>query len=876
MRRRFRLPFRRLRELRRDIDAELAHHLAAATDDLIRAGVDPSTAQRQAQDRLRNLRALKQGIVRHDWLSERRRSTAVWLDGLHTDLGFAIRLARRRRATSLLMVVTLALGIGIATAFAAAVDAVLIRSLPLRQPEAVMRLWRVHAADGRRGNVAPGTVADWRERARSFSHVAAAEPFGLDYDDGTGARSIGTWRVTDGFFEIMHMAPTQGRSLEAHDYEDGAEAVVVISHDFWRSRLHSDPAAVGRVLRLDGAPVRVVGILAPQFPYAEQRQLYVAGRLTSSVRENRRSDYYLTYGRLAPGATPQSGETELQTIAQHTALEFPESDAGLSAAVTPLAEALTADVRPGLLLLMLAAWLILGVACVNAAGLLLTEALRRGRELAIRAVVGAGRQRIVMQQVTEAMLLTTVAGVLGFGIAAFVVTQLRVWAPVDMPRIAELTLDLRLLGIGAAIILMVSVAVAVPSAARALTGDLHAAIKRAGSGGSSGPAVSRLRRLLVVVEVSLAVDLLAGGALLFRSWVVLTRTDQGYSPAGVAAAEAHFWDLKPTPEGRFEFTRQVVDEIRSRPGLRATVASTLPLTRAIGNEDAEAQLPGTATTIAALGMAVGAQYFDVLGIGLRDGHAFDAILSPDGEPVVVVNETLARRLWPGGQAVGQILLVSYNGPSRPHRVLGVARDVRYHSLERAEGPTVYLPYTQTLGGSLFFVATDMRDARVAENALVHVLRALAPTLGIDQVVQMEAQVRGAAHARRFSLFLLGAFALASVVLTGIGLFGLMAHTIRSRTQELGLRMALGAGPRLLRLLVLGEAARLVSIGVAVGLAAFAAISGVLRNQLYGVAPHDPIALGAAGVVVAGVALLATWAPARMATQIDPASALRVD
>lgn len=876
--RQFRLPFRGTRELRRDIDAELDHHLAAVADDLVRQGMDPDAAAQEARTLLGDRAALQRALLRQGARGEWGQRMLTILRETLADAGFAFRLAARRGGTAALIVATLALGIGVATTFATAVDAIVFRPLALAEPDRVMSLVRVEETTGRTDGVAPGTIADWRERSRAFVAIAGTEPYSLSYREESGPVSIGTWRVTERYFDVFQATPVAGRLLEEADFEPSAEAVVVVSYPFWASRFGADPAAVGSILSLGGdqVPYRLVGVLPADFPYADGRDLYVPRPLVGPLRQNRYANYYPTFGRLAAGSTRESAEAEMRRIAAATALEFPDSDAGLSVAVSPLASSITDGARPALLLLLLASLLILAIACVNAASLILAEAARRSRELAVRAALGAGRWRIVRQVAAEVGLLAIAAGLLGVAIAAAGVGAFRRLAPEGLPRLNELAVDGRLLLLGTATSVVVALLVAVAPALRGVGADLHLALKAGGRGGLRSRESIRLRSALVTVQVSLAVVVLAGGGLLLRSWMALGDTDQGYSPVGVVGAEAHIWGSHPTPESQRLFTREAVRRLQEAPGIRASIASSLPLSDGIGNEDAEVQAPGALRPLEAFGVIADEGYFDLLGIPVLEGRGIDRDIRAEGEPVVVISDAIARHYWPGGGAVGSLLSVSYGGPPVASRVIGVVGDVQYQSLERAQGPTVYLPFVQSPTGSFFVVAAGAQPSSATDPLVRSVLRDMAPTLAFGQVVQLEQQVWSAGKGRRFSLLILGAFGMVSAALTAIGLFGLMAHMIRMRTRELGIRLALGALPRRLQRLVLRQAAALVALGVALGVVAFLLGGGLMRRMVYGVVTNDPVTIVAVALAVGLLALTAVWQPARMATRIDPAAALRAD
>ncbi len=794
------------------------------------------------------------------------------------DAGFALRLGRRRGGTAALIVVTLALGIGVATTFASAVDTILFRPLPISQPDRVVSLFRVDKASGRPDGVAPGTIVDWRERTRSFAVIAGAEPYSYAYDYGAGPVSVGAWRVSEGYFDIFRVQPVVGRLLGDADFEADADAVAVVSYPFWTTRFGSDSAVIGTMVRLgsDRIPYRIVGVLPSDFPYMDGRDLYVPQPLVGQLRQNRFSNYYPTFGRLTAHASLESAEADVQAVSAVTAAEFPESDAGWTASLVMLDASITAGVRPGLLLLLLASVLILLIACVNAASLIVAEGARRSRELAVRAALGAGSWRIVRQMIAEVGLLALGAGVLGIGIAMGGLAAFRQFAPAGIPRLNELQVDLTPVALGALAAIIVAIVVAVPPVMRVGGADLRAALKAGGRGALQSPQSVRLRSILVTVQVALAVVVLGGAGLLLRSWMAITATEQGYHPAGVVGAEAHFWGSQPTEEARLAFVEEVVRRLNEQPGVRASVASSLPLSSGIGNEDAEVQIPGSTESIEAFGVIVGSGFFELLSVPILDGRSIDADIRAEGDPVVVISTAVADRLWPGGDAVGALIQVSYGGPPQLLRVIGVVGDVRFQSLEREQGPTVYLPYVQAPTGSLFVVAGGAQPAVATDPLVRGVLRDIAPTMPFGQVVHLDQQVWSAGKGRRFSLMILAAFGAVSVLLTAIGLFGLMAHMIRTRARELGIRLALGAWPAQLRRLVLRQAATLVGTGVVAGVALFLLGGGLMRGMVYGVVTDDPLTIVAVAMVVVFVALGAVWRPAKMATRINPAAALRAD
>jgi predicted permease len=818
---------------------------------------------------------LHRALYRIDHLSEREKRAMTWLTDLRHDLRFSFRRVRHRPLLFTLILLTLALGTGTVMTFFGAADIILLRPLPIAEPDRVMTIWRnsVSAPEVRTG-LAAGTIMDLREETRTFASLTAAEPYAHDVTAEGVAVSIGAWRVIDGFFEVLASRPALGRLLQSADYVPGNPQVVVVSHDFWRSHLGGDSAVVGRTTHLDGNPVVVVGVLPPEFPYAEGRQLYVPAVFGDGQRQNRVADYILTYGRLAPGSSEDAARSELHNLVTRSDARITSTQTPREIQVVPLDDALLGSVRSGLGLLALGAILLLVMTAASAAGLMVADTLDRHQELTVRASLGAGRGRMIRQLMAEAGVLSLAAGVLGFGLGLVGLRAFQRWAPIDMPRLAEIQVDPRLAMIGAATVLLLGLFVGLFPARLVATTDLQSALKEGGTFGA-GRGGRLARRMLVGTQVALASMLLCAGGLLVRSWMTLRAEDQGYQAAGVLGHEAHVWSYFPTPAARIAFADQATARLRAVPGVQsAAILSSLPLAQDVGNDQANVSRPGEGQNLTFYAVVGTPELFPTLGVSVVEGRGFHPDDRADGERVVVVSRSAATTLFPGQDPVGRLIEVGYSGPPLPRRIIGVAGDARYISTTEPGRPTVYIPHAQAPTGSFYLVTQHATVTPGGIQAVQQALRELVPGASLAEPVSLEALEYAAGGPRRFAVLLLTSFAVIALSLTAVGLFGLLAQGVRARRQELGIRMAVGAWPTTLRNMVLGEGLRLAGAGLLAGIGLLLLASSVLRRVLYGVPVHDPLTLAGVVILVMAVAALASWWPALQATRVDPIQALR--
>ena len=575
-----------------------------------------------------------------------------------------------------------------------------------------------------------------------------------------------------------------------------------------------------------------------------------------------------------PGASLDAARSELTALAARSDARGPATERPRAIQAVRLADTLLGDLRGRLGLLALAAFLLLLMAAANASSLMIADTMGRQRELAVRASVGAGRERIMRQLLTESVLLALGAGAIGVFLGSWGLRLFREWAPSTMPRLGELQPDLRLVAIAIALTVVLALIVGAASARIASTTDLASALKNSadGAGGSRG---RRFRSVLVATQVALAVLLLSSGGLLLRSWIALVATDQGYSAAGVIGIENHVWGTYRTPAAQIAFADQLTDRLEAVPGvIAAAVATDLPLAPAIGGETAEARRVGAAESTQLHGLTVSNGYFAALEIALVEGRLFSADDRATSEPVTVLSLSAARRLFPDGEALDRYVDLTAPGvPASRRRVVGIVADARYTSLETAPDASLYAPFAQLPTGSLYFVGRHRGDAAAALRSIREAIREVMPGGALNEVVLLDEVQQQAATPRRFALLLLLSFSGVALALTGVGLFGLLAQVVRLRERELGIRLALGAWPAHLRSLLLREGLRLAASGFAFGTITFLALSGALRGVLYGVPARDPLTIVGVATLMLVVTAASCWWPATLATRVDPLKAL---
>ena len=879
----FRLAVRRRDRVHDEVREELAHHVAELTDALISHGVEPNDARAEALRRLGPLDAIHERLYHAAERREQRMHLHEWLESVQQDGRLAVRALRRSPAFALTAIATLALSVGATTTMFSAVDGILLRPLPYPEPDRLVAVYQHNRLKQERVEASPANFLDWREQSRGFSQLASAEPFSFDIETPNGPESVPAWLVSNEFFAALGTRPMHGRVPRPDEFVAGRERVVVLSHALWVARFGADPRVIGRVITADRQPSMVIGVMPAGFrvPYEGADAVMWAPKVFGTEeRENRASTYYQVIGRLRPGVTQQEAEVELDGISRRLEQAYPRTNANVEATLVPLAESIVGRVRRGLLVLFGAVGIVLLIACANLANLLLARASRRGRELAVRVALGAGYGRVLRYLLAESAVIALVGGALGAILAHWGVKLVAILGPADLPRLDAVHVDARTIAFALGTALTT---VALFGLAPALSVSRSPATDwlRAGARGTSDRARNRLRRSLVVAEVALSLVLLAGAGLLIRSLTLLLDTPLGYRPARVLAVSVQAWSDYPRPDQKSAYARDAMARLGRLPGVEAVgAASSLPLAAPIGKDFTSYSIVGAPPTGADPSSVrttlVAGDYFSAVGIPLRNGRVFRPADDAGAQPMLIVNESFARRNWPGDNPIGKRVLIGFMRRPVEREVVGVVGDVRHAGLDDAPAPGVYIPHAQEPSGAITFVVRAANDAAGILPAVRRELFAINPALPLYSTATMEALLDESLRGRRFMLALLGAFSLASLVLAAMGIYGVMSQETNERTREIGVRVALGARPRDVLAMVMRRGAMTALAGVVIGLAGAAAVTRLLGGMLYEVRPLDVGTFVTVVALVLVVSAVATCLPAYRAANTNPLEALRSD
>jgi predicted permease len=801
------------------------------------------------------------------------------------DLRFAVRHLRRRLSASVAAVLTLALGVAAVTALFSVVQAVLLRPPPFRAPDELVVV-DLHPAGqpGNRLEISYPDFRDWRARSRSFQDVAAHQTAvgRVVWEAGGEPVPAAGFMVSGHFFDLLGVRPALGRGLESADDRPGAEPVVVLSDAAWRREFGASGAALGRTVRLDGVAHTVVGVMPPAFDYPRGAGFWRAVEpAVDSLIHKREIGFLSVIGRLQPGVTPAAAGAELSRVANEAAREVLPPGLRLAAALEPLGERLTGRVRPVLLVLFSATALVLVIACVNVASLLLAQAPARRRELAVRTALGASRGQLVRQLLAESLVLGAAGGALGLLLAAAAVRTLGAMVPPELFRAETVRMDGSVLAFALIVALVASIGFGlVPALASART-DVQATLRDGGKISSSRRA-RRLLGALVVAETAVAMVLLVGAGLLLNGFLRLRAVDPGPDPHRTLTLQV-FLSSQGLAEARksHAFFTRLVERAGALPGVEAAAGVLLrplegtqgfdyPFTIEGRSSDEQATYPFVNYE------AITPGYFASTGLRLMRGRSFTAADRADTRRVVILGESVVRRFWPGADPIGS--RIKWGGPEGPApwvEVVGVVEDGRHRGLESVS-LDVYVPYEQSPWPLNHLVVRTRSDPAALVPALRREAAAIEPSVRLLDVATVGAMMDAALARPRFATTLLGTFGMAALLLAAVGLAGVLWFTTRERTREIGIRMALGASARRIRLEVLREGAALALVGVALGAGLAAALARLMRSLLYEVGPHDLTTYGLVAGVLGGVALFASLLPAWRTSRQDAVAALRAE
>lgn len=804
------------------------------------------------------------------------------LDDLRRDLRYSLRQIGRHPGYAAIVVATLALGIGANTAVFSVVDAVLLRPLPYGNANRLVRLWSAYPSRGiERGTASKPDLEDWRAQSRTVESMGAWTSVHISglvtMQDGTPSE-LETEYVTPGFFETLGVPAARGRALRPADHErGGSNRVFVLSFGAWQRLFGGEAGVVGRTVTLSGEPWTVAGVMPRGFSYPRPGiDAWVPLEVIpeSGIPRLRQVRFLSVVGRLAPGATVASASREMRVIAGRLAHEYPDADRELTAvSVQPLRDQIVGSVRPAMLAIFGGVALVLLIGCVNVAGLVLARSEDRSRELGIRSALGASRGAMVRQLLIESLVMAVLGGGLGLLLGVWGTRAVVALAPADLPRLGAVTVSARVLAFTALVSVASALTFGLLPALRASRADPAGAVGESARGNSAGLRTGRLRSALLMGEVALVALLAVGAGLLVRSYAAVRSVDPGFDPHGLLT-------LRVSAQGDDyrDFLEEALRRVRQIPGVKsAAIGRPLPLgpntfrgeglTFRIAGRPAppEGQEPRADLRFVSPG------FFQTMGIPLLAGRDFTDRDDGQNPPVVIMSRSAADRYWGGKMPIGARIQVG----RRSAEVVGVVDDIKQTSLEEETRPAAYVPFAQTgRRGMSFVIRTEVPAAVVGQ--VRKAIWSLRPNQPIQDVASMGSLVDTATAGRRFSMALLATFAGLALLLAAVGIYGVVAYTVSRRVREIGIRMALGAGPAAVVRLVVGRSLAHVAAGAVAGLALAVLAGGVMRALLFGIGRMDPWAFGGAAALVVAVAAAASALPARRAAAVDPIIAIRAE
>jgi putative ABC transport system permease protein len=814
------------------------------------------------------------------WLQPRRLE-----DEMFQDLRYGTRMLLKNPGFTLIAVLTLALGIGANTAIFSIVNTLLLRPLPYRDPQNLMSVWENNATRNQwQFPVSVPNFQDWRRENRVFADLAVFSDLDLHIALPEGTERIYAGEATANLLTVLGVQPALGRNFQA-DEEARGDRVILLSHGLWQRMFGGDAEIVGKSITVNNQGYTVIGVLPPGFPLAYSTQVPQAwillnprGTINGQLVHQRGNRLNRVVGRLRSGVTPARANEEMNALARRLGEQYPDTNSGYGVTIIPFHEHLVGNVRSALLVLLGAVGFVLLVACVNIANLLLARATARRREIAIRAALGAGRGRVIRQLLTESVLLGLLGGAFGVLLGTWGTDLLISLAPPETPRLAEVSPDGRVLGFTFLLSLATGVLFGLAPALQASKLDLNEALKE---GARDGGARNRMRNLLVVAEVALSLILLAGAGLLLRSFTGLTAVNPGFDPRNVLTQYVGLPEYRYAERAQqAAFYEQLLERVQQLPGVEAAGAIfPMVLTDRVSNRfTIEGRAPASPNErLNAYFRSVSSDYFRAMGIGLIEGRSFSRNDSAQSAPVVIINETMARRFWPNESPLGKRININvrfHSGQDVPREIIGVVADVRHAGLDLTAGPEMYTSHLQIPWPWMHLVLRTKVDPASVAPAVTAELRMLDKSVPAPIARTLEERLSDSLAARRFNLLLLGGFAALAVVLSGLGIYSVMAYAVTQRSREIGIRLALGARPLDVLKLVVGQGMALGLIGAGLGLAGAFALTRLMKTLLFGVTPTDLWTFVAAPVLLLSVTLLACYLPARRAVRIDPLLALR--
>ncbi|MEP6690597.1 MAG: ABC transporter permease [Gemmatimonadaceae bacterium] len=882
-RRVFRFPWRTRAQVKTDVDDELTFHLEMRAREMEDHGVPPHVAREEAEREFGDVELTRQYCETVDQGAERSVRRMELMHDFQQDVAYAWRMLRRSPGFTVIAALTLALGIGANTAIFSVVNAVLLRSLPFDDADQVVRV--ISTRKGKNSAMSYLDFVDYRAQTKSLSGLSAisVDPHNLTGTDAAPLRVSGGTSSAN-LFSVMGARAALGRAFAPGDDAPGAPKTVVLGDALWRGRFNADRGIIGRVIALDGVPHVVIGVMPKGIEYPAGLDLWTAlmpgpGELDP---DGRGSHSLEAVGRLKSGVPVDQAERELMALGRQLETTYPLTNVGRGIRVTTVRDYIVGPIQKPLLILLGAVGFVLLIACANVANLFLVRASARGSEIAIRTALGAGRPRLVRQLVTESLLLAMIGGAAGVALAAWGTAALVRLGPDSIPRLSDVGLDAGVLAFTALVTLATGFLFGLLPAMHATTTDLAGALRAGSRGTRTRPGSRRARNTIVVSEVALAVMLLSGAGLLIRSFAHLLSVDPGFRADHLATFSIALPQAKyPTSENARVFVRRLEEKMRALPGAQS---AAVVVGRPLGEWDASTSYVVAGRPLLPQGQrpsvhirVTTADYIKTMGIRLVKGRTFSDADRRESQHVVLVNESMAKRDFPGADPIGKTIKLGWDSDedgTMGGEIVGIVGDIKQYGLASSDEAQVLIPFEQWPISELHVMVRSSAPPLTVFAAARAAVREIDPDLPLDAPMTMEAAVASSVARPRFYAMLLGIFATVALVLAAVGLYGVISYAVSQRTHEIGIRIALGASrDRVLRMVV-GQGLGLTVIGVVVGVGLAAAVTRVLSSLLFGISATDPATFATVGTVLLLVAALASAIPARRATRVDPVAALR--
>jgi predicted permease len=870
-----------------DLDQQIRDHIEMATQENMDRGMSPEEARHAALRKFGNVTRVKED-AREVW-------SLVWLEQLQQDIRLGLRQLRKNPGFAAVAILTLALGIGANTAIFSVINSVLLRPLPYHDPENLVMVWESNSQHINSHNtVSPPNFLDWQNRNTVFSSMS----FIFDERDnltGNGdPEEIVVQNVSTNFFSLLGVNLLFGPGFRPENSQAGHDDVVILSYGLWKQRFAGDPAIVGKFIVVNGHAQTVVGVAPQNFNWfikdgsltGARPQMWSPFVFPEAFHQHKQMGRFMTVAaRLKPGVTHSQAQTEMSTIAGRLEQEDPDFDGHWGVNVVSLRDQISGDLRPALLVLFGAVAFVLLIACANVSSLLLARAASREREMAIRTAVGASRWRIGRQLLMESLLLALIGGGIGVALAVWGTNVLLGASPRNLLDLRAVSVDLHVLLFAVAATLLAGLLFGFLPSYISAHSRVSETLKEGGRGSCSANRRAFARKAFVVAQLSLALVLLTGSGLLIRSFVRLIGVDPGFDTGHLLTFKVTLPQSKySTDQSCITFFQQLLARISTVPGVRSASMESFPPLTGLGAATGVHLLSQPPLAVADLPVAnvrvVGPDYFAAMSIPLRVGRLFNAQELAEEKHVAIINQSFAQKYLHGTNPLGQKAVIymksDAESESQPSEIIGVVGDVHQLGLDTTPEPTVYWPHPELVMSGMTILVRSSNDPLAALSTIRNQLQQMDPELPMAAVATMDQLLADSLSRSRFTMLLLGIFAVVALVLAAVGIYGLIAYSVTQRTQELGIRIALGAERRDVLRLVFVQGTRLTLLGVAIGVLGALALSRLLGSLLFGVSATDPLTFAGVACLLVVVALLACFFPARRATRVDPMVALRYE